>query len=553
MGGDDEKKRKAGINAVTSMMMMLAMAHCASTSHVSMTQKAVQAICEPVKYKETCKESLSLANTTNPRDLIRIGFDAAKRHLAAALHTSTSLTKTETDPQTEKALKVCNQMLDMAIYDLQKSFDKMGQFELFRVDEYLDDIQTWLSGAVTYRVTCLDAFENNTSSARRKMEKTLKAAAEINTNALSMVNKIKNLVKSFDGLGKSRPRPLFARNHGYPVWVDHGRRKLLATNSTEGPVVADAVVDKDQSGNFTTLTAALAAVPVRPDNKTYVIHVKEGVYEEKVTIPYNLTHLTVIGDGPDKTIFTGRLNFVDGTLTVDTATFSALGSNFMAMNMGFKNTAGAVKEQAVALHVGGDMSIIYNCSIQAYQDTLYAHAHRQFYRDCNISGTIDFIFGNAAAVFQNCLLLIRKPLHGQDNMITAHGRTEPGANTGLVIQNCTISGEPEYLGVKDVSRTYLGRPWKPYARTLIVDSQIDDVIDRSGWATWPGADYDKTCWFAEFRNRGPGKAGRLRANWPGIRKVDAVQVADFLPENFIYADHWIEQSGVPFSPGNKTT
>ncbi|CAM8887499.1 unnamed protein product [Rhodiola kirilowii] len=561
---------KAAINVITSILFLAMVvvsksesAQARTTVHgasSSIIHKAIQAICEQAIYKETCKESLSLATTTDPKELIRIGVKAGKRHLAAALHTSITLTKVETDPQTEKALKVCNQMLDMAMYDLQKSFDKMGQFELFKVDDYLDDIQTWLSGAVTYRVTCLDAFGNSTSSAKRTMENTLKVAAEINTNALAMVNKINSLIKSLTSTNRLRPRPLFGRTNGVPFWVDPGRRKLLEanlTNSTENvttsSVKADAVVAKDKSGNFTTLTEALAAVPERAENKTYVIYIKEGVYEEKVTVPYNLTHITLLGDGPDKTVFTGKLNFVDGTLTVDTATFSALGSNFMAMNMGFENTAGAIKEQAVALHVGGDMSIIYNCRISGYQDSLYAHAHRQFYRNCTISGTIDFIFGNAAAVFQNCLLVIRKPLTGQANMITAHGRTEEGANTGLVIQNCTISGEADYIAVKDTSKTYLGRPWKPYARTLIINSQIEDVIDKTGWMTWPGADYDKTCWFAEFRNKGPGAADGGRVSWPGIKKVDAAMVADFLPENFIHAAHWIEQSGVPFSTGNKAT
>lgn len=222
------------------------------------------------------------------------------------------------------------------------------------------------------------------------------------------------------------------------------------------------------------------------------------------------------------------------------------------MNMGFENTAGAIKEQAVALHVGGDMSIFYNCKISGYQDSLYAHAHRQFYRNCTISGTIDFIFGNAAAVFQDCNLIVRKPLSGQANMITAHGRTEEGINTGFVIQNCTISGEAEYIAVKDTSKTYLGRPWKPYARTLIIDTEIDDVIDNTGWAAWPGADYEKTCWFAEFRNRGGGANDGGRVNWSGIKKVDMNQVADFLPEKFIHADHWIQQSGVPFSAGGKS-
>lgn len=219
----------------------------------------------------------------------------------------------------------------------------------------------------------------------------------------------------------------------------------------------------------------------------------------------------------------------------------------MAINIGFENTAGAIKEQAVALRVGADMSIFYNCSIHGYQDTLYTHAHRQFYRDCTISGTIDFIFGGAAAVFQNCRLLLRKPLPNQQNMITAHGRSEPGLKTGLVIQNCTISADPENTPeTNTTSKSFLGRPWKAYARTLIMNTQIDDVIDKAGWSVWPGQEYEKTCWFAEFENKGPGAVMNERAAWPGIKTVDKALVMEFAAENFIHADQWIELSGVPF-------
>ncbi|CAM8988309.1 unnamed protein product [Rhodiola kirilowii] len=132
-------------------------------------------------------------------------------------------------------------------------------------------------------------------------------------------------------------------------------------------------------------------------------------------------------------------------------------------------------------------------------------------------------------------------------MITAHGRTEPGETTGLVIQNCTISGDAEYLPVKDINKSYLGRPWKAHARAIVMDSMIDDVIDKAGWATWPGQEFDKTCWFAEFGNRGPGAVTTERATWPGVKTVDAVQVDEFTAEKFIHGDHWIELSGIPFA------
>ncbi|KAL2229730.1 UNVERIFIED_CONTAM: putative pectinesterase/pectinesterase inhibitor 28 [Sesamum indicum] len=207
--------------------------------------------------------------------------------------------------------------------------------------------------------------------------------------------------------------------------------------------------------------------------------------------------------------------------------------------------------QAVALRASGDKSIFFNCQIDGYQDTVFAHNHRQFFRDCTISGTIDFIFGNARAVFQNCTLLVRKPLENQKAcLVTAEGRTTINETSAIVLQNCRILPAPEYPVNDPTYKTYLGRPWKPYSRTVIMDSHLDSLVDPEGWAPWnvTSAHLD-TCWYAELNNKGPGADLSRRVAWPGIKKITVNEADDFTPGQFMVGDSWIAGKGIPYDSG----
>ncbi|KAI9096374.1 hypothetical protein K1719_026093 [Acacia pycnantha] len=93
------------------------------------------------------------------------------------------------------------------------------------------------------------------------------------------------------------------------------------------------------------------------------------------------------------------------------------------------------------------MYVFYSCILEGYQDTLYAHSNKQFYRECNIYGTIDFIFRNAATVFQNCNIYVRKPMRGQFNAITVQGRELDHDQMGFSMHNCTIRAVEDLAGV----------------------------------------------------------------------------------------------------------
>lgn len=204
----------------------------------------------------------------------------------------------------------------------------------------------------------------------------------------------------------------------------------------------------------------------------------------------------------------------------------------------------------MALRVGADQAVINRCRIDAYQDTLYAHTNRQFYRDCYITGTVDFIFGNAAVVFQNCKLVARKPMDKQANMVTAQGRTNPYQNTGTSIQNCNIIASSDLEPVKGTIKSYLGRPWKEYSRAVVLQSYIGDHIDPAGWSVWDGEFALKTLYYGEYVNRGPGAGTSKRVKWPGYRVITSpAEARNFTVAELIQGGSWLESTGVAYTEG----
>ncbi|KAF5945940.1 hypothetical protein HYC85_016168 [Camellia sinensis] len=269
----------------------------------------------------------------------------------------------------------------------------------------------------------------------------------------------------------------------------------------------------DGSGNFTNITAAVAAAPTYSNgsNGYFVIYVVAGVYQEYVTITKNQTYLMMIGDGINHTIITGNHSVADGWTTFNSATFVVEGQGFVALNLTIRNTAGPQKFQAVALRNDADLSTFYNCSFEGYQDTLYTHSLRQFYRQCDVYGTVDFIFGNAATVLQDCNLYPRLPLLGQSNTITAQGKTDINQNTGTSIHNCSITAAQDLASSNGTTQTFLGRPWKLYSSVVYMQSFMDYLINPAGWAPWSGDFALNTSYYAEYNNYGPGSNTSNRA------------------------------------------
>ena len=229
---------------------------------------------------------------------------------------------------------------------------------------------------------------------------------------------------------------------------------------------------------------------------------------------------------------------------------AVIGEGFVAINMTFKNTAGPIKHQAVAVRNGADLSAFYSCSFEGYQDTLYAHSMRQFYRECDIYGTVDFIFGNTAVVFQKCNIYSRLPMQTQRNTITAQGRTDMNQNTGTTIQDCKILPAPDLLAGNGSIKTYLGRPWKQYSTTVIMQSYIDGLIDPAGWFPWSGDFALNTLYYAEFNNSGPGSDTSKRVTWVGFNVINSTTAVDYTVSSLLLGgSSWLSETGVTYSTG----
>ncbi|XP_004134349.3 probable pectinesterase/pectinesterase inhibitor 36 [Cucumis sativus] len=399
-----------------------------------------------------------------------------------------------------------------------------------------EDGRMWVSAAMANHRSCLDG-----------LEEVHDVAAVDGNNLTVMLTGALHLYDKIAAVEKRNGR----KRLGKRKWRENRGTNLATWNPATSK--ANYVVAKDGSGTHRTINRAVAALARSGRTRRggrIVIYVKAGVYRENVEIGIQLKNVMLVGDGIDKTIVTGSRNVPDGATTYNSATFGVSGDGFWVRDITFENTAGPGKQQAVALRLNSDLAVVYRCAIKGYQDTLFLHSLRQFYRDCKIYGTIDFIFGNSAAVLQNCEIFVRQPILHQANMITAQGRDDPAEATGFSILNSRVQPAPEFSPVKAQYRTYLGRPWKRFSRTVVIATDLDGLIDPKGWGEWTGDFAISTLFYAEFKNRGDGSSTRFRVNWPGFHILRSAEEArPFTVAEFLHGGDWIPATGVPFEAG----
>jgi len=296
----------------------------------------------------------------------------------------------------------------------------------------------------------------------------------------------------------------------------------------------DFVVDQGGNGDFAGVQAAIDAVPVLRKNETRIL-IRNGIYKEKLTLPTTKTNVTLIGEDVNKTILTyddyamKKNRFGEEMGTSSSASFFINGDNFRAENITFQNSAGPVG-QAVAARIDGDMVVFVNCKFLGFQDTLYPHGEksRQYYKDCYIEGTTDFIFGWSTAVFENCEVFSKK-----DGYYITAASTLENTPYGFVFVNCQLTGDAPTNSV------YLGRPWRPFAKTVFINCEMGEHVSEQGWHNWNKPDAEKTAFYAEFQSSGPGADKGSRVSW-------SHQLSEASLENYTLKkifDGWIPDEG----------
>lgn len=552
------RRRRFLLLAITATLFLAASATSISLllrskvrRHNQLNRTPTQAIsqtCELTQYPELCISSLVNfpgALEAGKRELVHITLNMTHQRVDGALYAASSISGVTMDRLARAAYDDCVELLDDSVDQLSQSI-RVVSGDGGASDE---DVITWLSAALTNHDTCADGLDGVDSYVYEEMTSQLKDLTELVSNSLAIFS-ASSRNQEFSAIPiqnrrKLRRRLLFSES--FPDWINPEDRKLLAMPAED--IQADFVVSADGSGTHRTITDAVKAAPER-SSRRIIIYVKAGRYYENIKVARRKINIMFVGDGMGKTVVAGSRSVFDKFTTFHTATFAATGAGFIMKEMTIENTAGPEKHQAVALRVGADRSVVYRCSIIGYQDTLYVHSQRQFFRECDVYGTVDFIFGNAAVVIQKCNLWARKPMAGQKNTITAQNRKDPNQNTGISIHDCQIQPASDLNAVKGSVQTFLGRPWKLYSRVVYMLSYMGDHVDPAGWLEWNGDFALTTLYYGEYMNGGPGAGVGKRVNWPGYRVITEAEEANkFTVEKFIYGSSWLPSTGVAYLAG----
>jgi len=317
--------------------------------------------------------------------------------------------------------------------------------------------------------------------------------------------------------------------------------KLLAY--AEDPCKLSAVtVNGTGKADFKTVQEAIDHAPEAGS----LIRIAPGTYREKISIVHRCIRLVGTGTQPKDVVLSWNDSAMSTGSTFKSGTVTVRADDFAAENLTIENTWEVEHpeqdhhSQAVALQMSSDRAILDKVRLLGFQDTLYANsltcegsastepcqASRQYFRDCYIEGHVDYIFGDAKAVFDGCEMHSR---HHSSVMITAQSRISMTQDSGYFFLHCKITGE------NTSDRVYFGRPWRALATVLFYDTEIDQRLDPDGWGEWDGR--LKTAIYREYCSHGPGvNGGHRKVEYPSLSNAEEVNLT---PGSLLAgADHW---------------
>ena len=536
---------------------------------------AIHTICKPTDYTNTCHDTLqnvSKNSSSTKKDYIFASFRVSINEMKSASEKAASLRKDlhgQKDDYSKYAradLKNCETLLGQACDELTHLLHVASKPKLASLPDQVDPILTRLTAVRAYQTTCVDEIKDD--KLKSDMEKALYVANKNTFNSEKIMYNIPDILMEFGveldlfhGAIAGHRRRLLSDDHEEPEQEKHEHDEYEfieeAYFKTPEPEPIDditkvkpkVVVAQDGSGDYKTIKKALEAYP--SDHKgRYIIHIKAGEYNEGQII-VEQHNVFMYGDGRDKTIITGNENFAfSQCATSQSATFIAQGERFMAKGITFRNTIGPSGLQAVAFRSISPHTLMIDCSFEGYQNTLYYHAHDQFYKNCSIYGTVDFIFGSGRAYIQNSEIYVRKPDQlNQSNTILADARMKKEEKGGVVLRKCKVKATKELKKVQGQVKTYLGRPYKEYSKEMVMQSELGGMLEPEGWTKMDvpkGNKYYDSCYIREFYNKGPASSTEDRPDkWKGYMIIKSKKYAKgYSPEKFIHAGSWVPHAGI---------
>ncbi len=322
---------------------------------------------------------------------------------------------------------------------------------------------------------------------------------------------------------------------------DQSNASDVSGSATDKSIVVVSSVANDVSANFTNLQSAINAAPDH-GTRPYRILLKPGIYEGQFIVPKSKNQIQLFGEDAGNTVLTYGLNVRETNASTDPRFKGAgtvvLGDNFQARNVTIQNTSGD-HGQALALRVDGDRAVFNHCRILGWQDTLMLNDGRDYFTNCYLAGRVDFIYGSATAVFQNC------EIHSKNGGHVTAANTPRDQPFGFVFLGCQLTGDPNPwiapdgtpANQRDHPMADLGRPWRPYASVAYINCWMGDHINPAGWNNWRNPANETTARYAEYNSSGPGANPARRVKW--ARQLTPEQAQAYTVANILHgADGW---------------